>query len=101
MEVVQGRPPDCRLQTPVADLTFYWRQLQSFISGSAQSVVLQCSISECKSEAIRMVKISFKENRNLCKKHYILFRDKDVKHASNFIRASKSIDKDTIEKFNN
>lgn len=48
-----------------------------------------------------MVKISFKENRNLCKKHYILFRDKDVKHASNFIRASKSIDKDTIEKFNN
>lgn len=52
---------------------------------------MQCSISECKSEAVKTVKISIKESRNLCKKHYALFKDKDVKHASNFIRASKSL----------
>lgn len=62
---------------------------------------MQCSISECKSEAFKTVKISVKESRNLCKKHYALFRDKDVKYASNFIRASKTIREDTIEKFNN
>ncbi len=62
---------------------------------------MQCSISECKSEAVKTVKISIKESRNLCKKHYALFKDKDVKHASNFIRASKSLHNDAIEKFNN
>ena len=51
--------------------------------------MLQCSISECKEKAIQTVKISFKENRNLCRKHYILFKNKDEKHRPSFTKASK------------
>ncbi len=50
---------------------------------------MQCSISECKLKAIKTVKISFKETRNLCKNHYKLFKNKDEEHHSNFIKASK------------
>jgi hypothetical protein len=50
---------------------------------------LQCSISECKEKAIQTVKISFKENRNLCKYHYIIFKNKDEKHTPIFSKASK------------
>lgn len=62
---------------------------------------MQCSISECKSKAVKTVGIGFREKRNLCKKHYALFMDKDVKHASNFIRASDRRHENTIERFNN
>ena len=51
--------------------------------------MLQCSISECKEKAIKIVKISFKENRNLCKNHYKLFRNKNKKHVPTFSKASK------------
>jgi len=51
--------------------------------------MLQCSISECKEKAIQTVKISFKENRNLCRKHYMLFKNKDEKHMPTFSKASK------------
>jgi hypothetical protein len=50
---------------------------------------LQCSISECKEKAIHTVKISFKENRNLCKKHFKIFLNKDEKYAPTFSKASK------------
>ena len=48
--------------------------------------ILQCSISECKQKSIQTVKISFKENRNLCKKHltyYLKIRMKNM-HANFF-----------------
>ena len=48
---------------------------------------MQCSISECKSNAIRTVRISFKETRNLCERHFRLFKNKDKKHDPNFIKA--------------
>ena len=50
---------------------------------------MQCSISECKQQAIQTVKISFKENRKLCKNHYKLFKNKDEKHMPSFSKASK------------
>ena len=50
---------------------------------------MQCSISECKLKAIKTVKISFRETRNLCKNHYKLFNNKDEKYISKFTRASK------------
>lgn len=51
--------------------------------------MLQCSISECKQRAVETVKISFRETRNLCKEHYKLFKNKDIKHIANFSKASK------------
>jgi hypothetical protein len=51
--------------------------------------MLQCSISECKEKAIQTVKISFKENRNLCKHHFKLFKNKDEKYMPTFSKASK------------
>ena len=51
--------------------------------------MLQCSISECKEKAIQTVKISFKENRNICKHHLRLFKNKDEKHVPTFSKASK------------
>ena len=50
---------------------------------------MQCSISECKLKATDTVKISFRETRSLCKKHYQLFINKDKKHLPNFTKASK------------
>jgi hypothetical protein len=52
-------------------------------------LILQCSISECKEKAIQTVKISFKENRNLCKKHLKIFANKDEKYVPTFSKASK------------
>ena len=51
--------------------------------------MLQCSISECKSKAIQMVRIGFKEKRNLCRHHYNLFKNKDQIHTPIFSTASK------------
>lgn len=48
---------------------------------------MQCSISECKSNAIKTIKISFRETRNLCDKHYKLYKNKDKKYIPNFIKA--------------
>ncbi|MHA7648116.1 hypothetical protein [Nitrosopumilus sp. S4] len=50
---------------------------------------MQCSISECKQQAIETVKISFRETRNLCKNHYKLFKGKDLEHRVNYTKASK------------
>ncbi|MBT3407144.1 hypothetical protein HN415_00515, partial [Candidatus Woesearchaeota archaeon] len=46
-------------------------------------------ISECKEKAIQTVKISFKENRKLCKKHFKIFQNKDKKYLPSFSKASK------------
>ena len=62
---------------------------QSFIKKYQLFTVLQCSISECKEKAIQTVKISFKENRNLCKHHFKLFKNKDEKYVPTFSKASK------------
>jgi len=62
---------------------------QSFINKYYQFSILQCSISECKEKAIQTVKISFKENRNLCKKHLKIFANKDEKYVPTFSKASK------------
>ena len=51
--------------------------------------MLQCSISECKYKALKTVKISFRETRNLCKTHFELFKNKDEKHLTNFSKASE------------
>ena len=61
---------------------------QSFINKYYKFLILQCSISECKEKAIQTVKISFKENRNLCKKHLKIFANKDEKYAPTFSKAS-------------
>jgi len=50
---------------------------------------MQCSISECKSTAAQIVKIGFKEKRNLCQYHFELFKNKDTEYAPNFSKASK------------
>jgi len=50
---------------------------------------LQCSISECKLKSIETVKISFRETRNLCKKHLELFINKNEKHFPKFTKASE------------
>ena len=50
---------------------------------------MQCSISECKSKSVTTVKISFRETRNLCKRHYELYVSKDLKHPTEFTKASK------------
>lgn len=50
---------------------------------------MKCSISECKKNAIKTVKISYRETRNLCKNHYELFNNKDKKYLTNFIKAKK------------
>ena len=62
---------------------------QSFIKKYQLFSILQCSISECKEKAIQTVKISFKENRNLCKHHFKLFKNKDEKYMPTFSKASK------------
>jgi len=49
---------------------------------------MQCSISECKSRAIQIVRIGFKEKRNLCRTHYDLFKNKDQVYSPNFSKAS-------------
>ena len=49
---------------------------------------MQCSISECKEKSIQTVKISFRETRNLCEKHYKLFKNKDKEHFPKFSKAS-------------
>lgn len=49
---------------------------------------MRCSISECREEAIGTVRISFRETRNLCKRHYELFAAKDLPHKASFKRAS-------------
>ncbi len=49
---------------------------------------MQCSISECKSKAIQIVRIGFKEKRSLCKNHYDLFQNKDNVHSPIFSKAS-------------
>ena len=51
--------------------------------------LLQCSISECKLSAEKTVKISFRETRNLCKKHYQIFVNKNKEHKVNFTKASE------------
>jgi len=51
--------------------------------------LLQCSISECKSKAVQIVRIGFKEKRNLCRHHYDLFKNKDQVYAPSFNAASK------------
>ena len=51
--------------------------------------MLQCSISECKEKAIQTVKISFKEHRNLCKKHFKIFLNKENNHKPIFSKASE------------
>ena len=40
-------------------------------------------------EAIQTVEISFRETRNLCKKHYNIFKTKNEEYPINFIKASK------------
>ncbi|WP_299291886.1 hypothetical protein [Nitrosopumilus sp.] len=50
---------------------------------------MQCSISECKLQSIKTVKISFRETRNLCKKHYELFISKNETHPTKFTKASQ------------
>ncbi|MDC4231575.1 MAG: hypothetical protein M8319_04520 [Nitrosopumilus sp.] len=50
---------------------------------------MQCSISECKLKAVKKVKISFRETRNLCKEHSKLFKNKEKKYAPNFTKASR------------
>ena len=40
-------------------------------------------------EAIQTVKISFRETRNLCKKHYDIFETKNEEFPINFVKASK------------
>jgi hypothetical protein len=50
---------------------------------------MQCSISECKMKAIQVVKIGFKEKRNLCEYHYRQFIKKDEKYKPSFTRASE------------
>ena len=52
-------------------------------------MMLQCSVSECRFEAVCTVSISFKETRNLCKVHYEIFQNRDKRHPPVFIRASK------------
>jgi hypothetical protein len=51
--------------------------------------MLKCSISECKEKAVKTVKISFRETRNLCTNHYKLFINRDEKHSLNFSKASE------------
>lgn len=51
--------------------------------------MLQCSISECKSKAVQIVRIGFKEKRNLCQNHYKLFKNREDIHAPSFNKASK------------
>ncbi len=51
--------------------------------------MLQCSISECELKSIKTVKISFRETRNLCKKHFELFSNKNEKHFPKFTKASE------------
>ena len=52
-------------------------------------LIMQCSISECKSKAVQTVKIGFKETRNLCRYHFDLFKNKDKVYSPNFSKASK------------
>ena len=61
----------------------------SLINGNANLGLLQCSISECKLVAEETVKISFRETRNLCKKHYQIFINKNKEHPVNFTKASE------------
>ena len=51
--------------------------------------VVQCSISECKIKAIQSVNIGFKEKRNLCENHYMIFINKEKKYSTKFVKASK------------
>ena len=53
---------------------------------------MRCSISECREEAIETVQISFRETRNLCEKHYSLYRDRGERHLPKFSRASEMQD---------
>ena len=50
---------------------------------------MKCSISECKNKATQLIRISFKEKRNLCEYHYNLFKNKEKKHKTVFTKASK------------
>ena len=50
---------------------------------------MKCSISECKTKAVQIVNIGFKEKRNLCRYHYNLFKNKQEIHTPSFSKASK------------
>ena len=50
---------------------------------------MKCSISECKTKADKLVKIGFKETRNLCEYHYNIYKNKEEKHMASFSKASK------------
>lgn len=50
---------------------------------------MKCSITECEIKATHMVKIGFKETRNLCEYHYNLLKNKEEKYTPDFEKASK------------
>ena len=74
-----------------------WKEYNSALSGWKESLAqwqkatnetLMTYHDACQ-KAIQTVKISFKENRKLCKNHYKLFKNKDETHIPIFFKASK------------
>ncbi|MYG33194.1 MAG: hypothetical protein F4202_04260 [Cenarchaeum sp. SB0677_bin_16] len=49
---------------------------------------MQCSISECNNTAVKTVKVGSKETRNLCKIHYVIYKNRKKIHTPIFRKAS-------------